>query len=262
MSKSNRLALLVVLHTWKALFLREVVARISTERAGWLWILFEPLTLVGFMLVLYGTIHVKTIGGIDTFIWLLAGVLPFFTFRRTATQSMNAINANRALFAYRQVKPVDTVLVRSGAELFLMVIVSIISFVIVGLLGHDVFPVDPLNVLTGFFGLWLLALGFGLISSIIIELIPGLERIFVFVMRPMYLISGVALPMTSIPPEVRHWLLLNPIVHAIEGVRLAFAPFYHAIPELDLLYVYESALVLIFLGLALQLHFSDRMMME
>ena len=40
------------------------------------------------------------------------GMLAYFMFQRTATQVMNAISANQALFAYRQVKPADTVLVR------------------------------------------------------------------------------------------------------------------------------------------------------
>jgi capsular polysaccharide transport system permease protein len=262
MSTSNRLPLLVVLDTWKALFLREVVARISTERAAWLWILFEPLSHVGFILILYSTVRVRTIGGIDTIIWLMAGMLPFFTFRRTAVQCMHAINANRALFAYRQVKPIDTVFVRAGTEFFLMILVTLILFAIVALFGHDVVPDNPLGVLAGIFGLWLLGLGFGLTMSVVVEIVPEMERIVGFIMYPMYLLSGVMLPMASIPPEFRGWLLLNPIAHGLESVRLSFAPFYHAVPELNPFYLYEAALVLIFLGLALQLRFSDRMVME
>jgi len=262
MPTPNRLPLLVVLHTWKALFLREVVARISTERAAWLWILFEPLAHVGFILILYSTVRVRTIGGIDTIIWIMAGMLPFFTFRRTAVQCMNAINANRALFAYRQVKPIDTVFVRAGTELFLMILVSIILFSLVALFGHDVVPANPLGILVAFFGLWLLGLGFGLTMSIVVELVPEMERVVGVIMYPLYLLSGVMLPIASMPPEFRKWLLFNPIVQGLEEVRLSFAPFYHALPELDLAYLFEAALILIFLGLALQLRFADRMVME
>lgn len=262
MSQKKRSSLWVVLNTWKALFLREVLSRISTERAAWLWILFEPLSHVGFILILYSTVRVRNIGGIDTIIWLMVGMLSFFTFRRTAFQCMNAINANRALFAYRQVKPIDTVLVRAGVECFLMILVSAALLLIVELIGHHVLPADPLYALAAFFGLWLLGLGFGLSASVAVELVPGFERILGFVMYPMYLISGVILPIATIPPEIRRWLLFNPIVHGLEGVRLAFAPFYHAVPELDLSYLYGTALVLNFLGLALQLRFSERLVAE
>jgi capsular polysaccharide transport system permease protein len=262
MGSAVRSSLQIKLTTWKALFLREALTRISAARAAWLWVLLEPLAHVGFILILYSTIRVRNIGGIDTIIWLMAGILAFFGFRRTAVQCMHAINANRALFTYRQVKPIDTVLVRAGVEGFLTVVGAGILALIVGLFGHDVVPVDPLGVLAAFAGLWLLGLGLGLVASIGIELIPEMERIVKFAMYPMYLVSGVVLPITSVPPDFRRWLLLNPIVHGLEGVRLAFAPFYHTVPELSMPYLYESGLVLVFLGLALQLRFSDRMVME
>jgi len=56
----------------------------------------------------------------------MVGLLAFFMFRRTATQTRNAVSSNQALFAYRQVKPVDPVLVRAGLEGFLMVVIMVI----------------------------------------------------------------------------------------------------------------------------------------
>lgn len=63
---------------------------------------------------------------------------------------MNAISANQALFAYRQVKLADTVLVRGMLEGFLMSIISAILLAGAALLGHSVVPVDPLAVLEAF----------------------------------------------------------------------------------------------------------------
>lgn len=262
MASAVRSSLHIRFTTWKALFLREALTRISTGRAAWLWVLLEPLAHVGFILVLYSTIRVRNIGGIDTIVWLMAGIVAFFGFRRTAVQCMHAINANRALFTYRQVKPIDTVLVRAGVEGFLAVLGAVALAAIVALFGHDVVPADPLGVLAAFAGLWVLGLGLGLVASIGIELVPELERILRFAMYPMYLVSGVVVPVTSVPPDFRRWLLLNPVAHGLEGVRVAFAAYYHGAPELSMAYLYESALVLLVLGLALQLRFSDRMVME
>lgn len=262
MERLKRSPMRVLFNTWKALFLREAVSRISTERAAWLWILFEPIAHIGFILILYSTIRVRNIGGIDTIIWIMAGMLPFFTFRRTAVQCMNAVGANRALFAYRQVKPIDTVLVRAGVEGFLMLLVSMALLAGVKLFGHDISPADPLDVLAGVAGLWLLGIGYGLTTSIAIEIVPEIERILGFVMYPMYLLSGVMLPLSSVPPVILSWLMLNPIVHGLETIRLAFAPFYHVVPGLSLPYLYACALVLIFFGLALHVRYADRMAIE
>ena len=42
-SRPLRTPLQVTLAVWKALFLREAVARLSRERLAWLWVLAEPV---------------------------------------------------------------------------------------------------------------------------------------------------------------------------------------------------------------------------
>lgn len=259
---TTRSAASVTFSTWKALFLREAVNRLSTGRAAWLWVLFEPLSHVVLMVAIFSIIRMKSVGGVDVVVWLMIGMLAFFTFRRPANQSMNAISANRALFSYRQVKPVDTVLVRAGVEGFLMLIVSALLLLGAAFFGHNVVPSDPLRALAAFVGVWLIGLGYGLISSAAVELIPELGKVFSFVMTPMYIVSGVMIPVASIPYPYQNWLLYNPVVHGLESARLAFAPYYHAVPGLSLAYVYVFALMLIFFGLALHVRFANRLVMQ
>lgn len=244
------------------MFLREAVHRLSSGRGAWLWILFEPLSYIVVMLIMFGVFRTSSIGGVDIVMWLLVGMLSFYMFRRTGLQSMNAIGANRALFAYRQVKPVDTVLVRAGLEGFLMLIVSVILLAGAALFGHDVFPADPLLALAAVASLWVFGLGFGLVLSVSTELIPEVGKVVGFIMTPMYLISGVMIPVSTIPQPYQQWLLVNPVVHGIEATRLAFSPYYHAVQGLDLNYLHLVSLVALFFGLALHVRFSDRMMMQ
>jgi len=199
------------------------------------------------------------VGGIDTTVWLMTGMLAFFMFRRTGTQVMNAISANQALFTYRQVKPVDTLLVRGGLEGLLMIVITSILLSSAALFGHSVVPADPLAVLEAFFGLWLVGMGFGLVTSVASELVPELGRVINFVMMPMFILSGVIFPLSALPQPYRDWLLLNPVAHGLEAVRLGFAPLYHAVPELSIAYIYGFALASIFLGLALHRHFALRL---
>jgi len=253
---------MIMLSVWKALFLREAVSRLSTGRVAWLWLLFEPVFNVTYMLVLYTAIRVHSVGGIDTAIWLMGGMLAFFMFRRTATQVMYGISANQALFTYRQVKPVDSVLIRAGLEGFLMILVSLILFSGAALFGFDIIPADPLAVLEAFFGLWMIGLGFGLATSVAIELVPEVGKLIGFILRPLYMISGVLLPIGSVPQPYRDYLLLNPIAHGLEAVRLGFAPNYHAVQELSIPYIYAFAMATIFLGLALHKRFATRLVMQ
>lgn len=262
MASIPRSAALTTYTTWKALFLREAVNRLSSGRAAWLWILFEPLSHIVFLVFIFTTIRVRTVGGIDTGIWIMVGTLAFFMFRRTSAQTMHAISANKALFSYRQVKPVDTVLVRAALEGFLMILVATILFAGAGLFGLPVLPVDPLAVLEAVCGLWLVGLGFGLVTSVAIELIPELEKIIALVLMPLYYISGVMIPIAAIPEPYRDYLLWNPLVHGVEATRLGFAPYYHSVPELSMAYLYGFALVTLFLGLALHVRFVNKLVAQ
>jgi capsular polysaccharide transport system permease protein len=247
---------------YRALFLREALSRLTSGRAAWFWLLAEPVFHVSYMLFIFTVIRVRTVGGIDTVLWLMAGMLGFFMFRRTGTQVSNAINSNKSLFTYRQVLPIDTALVRALLEGFLMTFIAGILLAGAALLGHSVLPADPLAVLEAFFGLWLFGLGFGLVASVASELVPELGRVIHFIMMPMYLLSGVIFPLSAVPLPYREWLMYNPVAHGLEAARLGFAPHYHAVPELSIPYMYFFALVSIFWGLALQRRFALRLVTQ
>ena len=242
-----------------ALFLRESLGRLSSGRAAWLWLLAEPVLHISYMLFIFTVIRVRSVGGIDSLLWLMLGMLGFFLFRRTGTQVSNAVSANKALFTYRQVLPIDTLLVRAFLEGFLMIFVAGILLAGAALLGHSVLPADPLAALEAFAGLWLLGLGFGLVACVASELVPELGRVINFLMMPIYLLSGVVFPLSAVPKPYREWLMLNPLAHGLEAARLAFAPHYHAVEGLSISYMFGCALALIFLGLALQRRFATRL---
>ncbi len=217
---------------------------------------------VSYLLYLYTVIRARTIGGIDVMLWITLGMLGFFLFRRTATQAMNAVGANRSLFAYRQVKPVDTVLVRSFLEAVEMTLVIFIMLFGLAVLGRNIIPSNPLLLIQAMTGLWLLGLGLGLMTSVATELFLEFGRIFSMAMMPLYMLSGVILPLTGIPQPYREWLLYNPVAHGVELARLGFADHYHAAEGIHLGYLYACALVLVFAGLVLHRRFALKLVTQ
>jgi capsular polysaccharide transport system permease protein len=249
----------VTLSVWKALFLREAASRLSRERAAWLWLLVEPIAHIGFLMLLFSTIRVRVVGGIDTAVWIMVGLLAFFMFRRSAQQAMSAVGANQALYTYRQVKPVDTVLVRAALEGFLMLLVTVIVMSGAGLFGFEIVPADPLAVLAVLGGMWLIGLGFGLVASAASELVPEVGRFIGVMLQPLYFFSGVIFPIAHVPQPYRDWFMLNPLAHGLEAARVGFAPHYQAVPDTSIGYIYGCALGVVFLGLALHFRFSTQM---
>ncbi len=254
--------LLVSFAVWKAIFLREALDRLFDMRAAWFWLLVEPVLHIGFLVFIFTVIRMRTVGNADVAVWIIVGMLAFFLFRRTAVQVTYAVDSNRPLFTYRQVKPFDPVLARAVLEAFLM---SIISIIIIGtaiLLGHEAWPHDALLVLQANFGLWLFGIGYGLVASVLMELVPEMEHVLKILMLPLYLISGVILPLAAIPQPYLDLLMLNPIAHGLELARAGFFPYYHTVPGLSMEYLYAWGISGIFLGLILYRRFALQLVMR
>ena len=259
MAEATRSPLSITLSVWRALFLHDAQGRISGSRASWFWLVAEPLAHMAFVTYVLVAFRYRVLAGVDTYVWVVVGLVTFFIFRRAAMQGMHAVDDNKAMFAYRQVKPVDTVFVRAALETFIMLIIGMAAFALLRLLGHDIVPDDPMRLMVAVFGIWLLALGLGLTFAVPIKLIKESAVLLNFLFLPLYLISGVIFPISSIPYPYQQWLLYNPLVHAMEAARLGFSSSYQSIIGLDLFYLYAWGVCLIFIGLALQLRFAERL---
>ncbi|MDO2331625.1 ABC transporter permease, partial [Escherichia coli] len=80
-----------------------------------------------------------------------------------ATRSVNAIDANRGLFNYRPVRPIDTLLARTLLETIIYIIVYALLMLILAFLGEN-FSMSKLVLL---FTTWLLLIIFSLGTGLI-----------------------------------------------------------------------------------------------
>ena len=249
----------VMWSVWVALFLREALSRLFSSRGAWAWLMLEPVFHIAYLVIIFTVIRVHFVSGFDTGLWIVVGLLAYFTFERVSGQTANAINANKSLFSYRQVQPIDTMFVRAFLEVLLLSVVGIVIFGIAVVLGHEVLPDDPLEFFASIAGLWLLALGWGLVRAVLHDLVPELEIVLNFFMKPMYIISGVMVPLASIPLPYRDWLLYNPVAQGVEAARAGFSATYHPVSGLSILYLFAFALLLFFMGLLLMRKFAVRL---
>ncbi len=245
---------------WHAMFMREAVARTSGDRFAWFWMIAEPVAFVVIMVLVRELLgRLRLIVGAEWIPWLVLGLVGFFLFREGVLRSLNAVASNRGLFAYRQVHPVDPVLVRNVLEGLLKTLVLFILIAGVALLGYDILPFDPLGAMFVWLSIWLLGLGGGLVVSVAGALVPELGRVVRMMMLPMLLLSGVLIPLQTLPYRVQQYLLYNPVVHGLESLRLSFFEHYKPVQGIDLAYLWLWALSMMALGLALHLRFGMRL---
>jgi len=245
---------------WYALFMREMLSRMFGNRYAWFWLIAEPMMFVGVMVTLRSYIRVlDEVSSVPMVPWMIMGLTAFFMFRDGMIRGMRAVNTNKALFAYRQVKPVDTVIVRVLVEATVHVAVIVLFIIVLALLG---FNMTPHNLLLAFFAwlsLWLLGLGAGLVLSVAVTVIPDLSKIVSVMTLPLMILSGAFLPVQLMPYGVQQILLNNPVLHAIETLRMGYFSGYWTMQEVSMFYVYSWILPILMLGLLLQLRFEMKL---
>jgi capsular polysaccharide transport system permease protein len=261
-ASTSRSELSVATSVWKALLLREASARLLALRGGWIWLLAEPAVHVIILMLLFGVVKKRYVAGANVQTFVLTGVLSFFLVRNVARKGAEAINANTALFSYRQVRPVDTVLVRGVLEACLMALVALLLLVACAFVGIPVLPHDPLRILIAAGLLWALGAGLGLCLSVAGTLVPELGRVAALAFTPLYFVSAVMFPVEAVPPQVRPYLLINPIVHGIEAIRIGFFENYQSDGRISLFYLFFGAVTSVFAGLALHARYARRLVAQ
>lgn len=253
----------VTLHVWHALFMREAMARITGDRLGWVWVFVEPIAhIVVFISIRQLMGRIRHISGAEFIPWFVVGMLTYLMFSTVMNRSISAISSNRALFAYRQVHPVDTILVRAALEGTLKIVVLYLLVVGAQILAFDIMPANAGYVVVVWLSLWLLALGAGLILSVPVTAVPEFGKFVTMLTMPLYFLSGVIFPIQFLPRDVREILLYNPIYHAVELSRGAFFPHYQLIQGISLQYLLFWSLSSLLLGLMLQLRYKARLMAQ
>lgn len=234
-----------------ALLLRELKTRFGGRWLGVYWALLDPLAQVVLLTVVLGAFHRAVQPGIDYPVFLLTGMVPFFLFRNLTLRLMEGVDSNRALFSYRQVKPIDTLLARALLETGLYLVISVLMFAAFSALDMPWWPARPLEIFA--LGAVVVAGGFGLglCLAVATHRFAQARSFARIVFMPLYILSGVMMPLRVAPLEWWPLLMLNPLVHVVELSRAHFLPNYRLMEGVSASYVAACALVALAAGLSM-----------
>ncbi len=237
----------------RALIYRELKTRISQIRFGIFGVFLEPIGVFIIFCLIFSIIRGQR-PDIDIELFLACGIVLYSMFQAIAIRSINAMQANEALFFYRPVKPIDTVLARTFVEsgLFGIVFIVLISLIF---LYKEIWVLDNFPLLfASYLGLAVFSFGLGLILMIIGHKFPISRQILPILIRPLWLISGVIFGISRIPYNLRPFVTWNPILQAIELTRYAFTQNYNVpIDTIFLGYLWNVALCVTTFGIFIYL---------
>ena len=201
-----------------ALFTREISTGFN-DKFGISWAVIEPIVFI--FLLSYGR---SFIGGelthnMPTFVFMAYGILFIQTFLQTLQTCTTSIKKNKTLFAFRQVKPISSVLAAAMFELLVKIFVIIGIFFAMYITGIEIRIDDPIMLAAYTISLWWMATMLGMLFAVAILFVPEIQKVQSLFTRPLFFLSGVFFSLKDIPKEYWPYLDWNPILHAIELSR-------------------------------------------
>jgi len=204
-----------------ALFLREVNVRFSAGKLGYFWVIFEPLLQV-FIFVAVKVMLFGTTSSLDYPVFITLGFVGFNFFRHVVDQSMGAFAANKGLYAYKQVKPIDTIISRVLVE-FLVTSIIVFIFVLFGsYFGFDMNVQNLGILLLSFIWLALFAIGFGLFTAVLSTFYDSLKKVIKLILSPLMFVSAVFYAMQDMPQGLQDLIYYNPLAHFMELLHSSY----------------------------------------
>ncbi|MDR1614866.1 MAG: ABC transporter permease [Campylobacteraceae bacterium] len=235
-----------------ALFLRELKTRFGGRRFGVFWTFAEPSVHLVIMLFVFSFLRTRMMPQVPFELFLLTGIVPFFLFRHIATGLMSSIDANKALFAYAPVKPIDTYITRTILESAIYtVIFAVILFILWFWSGFDVSIANPFGAVALYFLIILFGFSFGIIASIASNIFPSIKIIMNMILLPLYFLSAIMFPLWIVPAQYMKYLMLNPILHLLELFKANFFSYYPLVDGINIIYPLGFEFILLFIALAL-----------
>ena len=239
-----------------ALFLRELNVMFSIGRMGLFWTFFQPFFQIAILITIKTIIFGR--GSYFDFIAFLAlNFIAFNMFKSIISRSMGAFTASKGLFIYKQVKPIDTIIARVMAEIFITGIV-ILLFVMIGFYFDFDMNVKNLGmVFLGYLWLVIFAFSFGLFVSVVNTLFDSFTKVINLLLVGLMFLSAVFYTIESVPSELQTLLLYNPLVHFMEMIH---GHYFYVLDDrfVDYSYMALWTVSLLFMGLWLYIRLEKR----
>ena len=227
-----------------ALLFRELLTKKSYSYLGFIGVIIEPLIITFIYLIILNLIRINVDTGLNKILFFGTGILIFSFFISIFSRSLNAIKANRNLFYYKRVKPIDTVIARTFIEIILLATVYTIILTLVFYVNNKIILDNLPLLLLAFILVTLLAFSVGLIGMIIGSKFENINSWIPVLSRPLFFTSGSLYSINVIPIDFRKFILWNPLIHAIELARNSLDNNYRLNEQISLNYLVSITVIL------------------
>ncbi|CAA6819939.1 MAG: Capsular polysaccharide ABC transporter, permease protein KpsM [uncultured Sulfurovum sp.] len=255
----KRSAFKIFLAVQNALFLRELAMRFSSGRMGLFWTFFEPFFQIMVFVVIKILFFSTGENNFDFAVFLALNFTAFNMFKHIVMKSVKAFKANKALFIYKQVKPIDTIIARTLVEVFITAIIIVIFLFLGFYFEYDMEVKDLTMVTFGFIYFIIFSFSFALLLAVLNTFIESIGKLVGFLLTALMFASAVFYNLAFLPLEIQSILLYNPVTHFMEMIHGSY--FYGLDDSLvSYGYIFFWTLSLLFIGLWLYVKLEKRIL--
>jgi lipopolysaccharide transport system permease protein len=200
--------------------LRDFQTRYKQSLLGPIWLVVQPLTMLGGFTVVFGSVAKVDTHGIPYALFSVVGITVWTTFQYSVLYGTRCIVANKSII---NAMPVPRLSFISGtllANVPQFLFMTLVAIVAVPASGRGF---GPQVLLLPFCALWLFALLYGVIMPLAAwhTRYRDVSSVVPFLFQAGLFLSPVAYPLTQAPPGLRTVMELNPLSGIVEAWRWA-----------------------------------------
>ena len=241
--------------------------RFSQGKSGLFWTFFEPfLQIFIFVAIRVAIANARGTSAnatnFDYAVFMASGFTTFNMFKHILSKTTGAFTANKGLFVYKQVKPIDTIIARVLIEFFLTTLIVNIFLFIGFIFDYDnTIPKNILMVGLGYLWIVIFSFAIGLVVAIGNTFFMSIGKFIGIISFTLLIFSAIFYPIISLPSAAQDILLYNPLVHFMEMIHGFW------LDELDTqfvdyLYMLEWTLIPLFIGIWLYYRLEKRIISQ
>lgn len=206
----------------KALIIRDMMSRYGRENIGFLWLIVEPIILIAGVIVLWSLMKGTITHGVSVIAFTLTGYSMLTLWRHLVARGTHCMRVNTGLLFHQNVRIIDTVIAMIVMETISTFTSFLFCYVLLYLLGIVGVIYDPLLLVLAWLMMALFVGGLVMIIGSITEISKPAERMIQPLMYFTLPLTGAFSMASWLPEKAREFVLLFPMVHAMEMFRAGF----------------------------------------
>lgn len=208
----------------RSMVIRDMRKRYVGSLLGIFWSVIQPLTQLLIYYFIFSVVFKMRLGaeygGTHFAVWMIAGLLPWLLFAEVMNRSPGSVleqsNLIKKMVFPSEILPIVTLSAAIISHLIGMTILIVLLLALGGSISLKIFLIIPYLIALGIF-----ALGISWLLASLNVFLRDIGQVISVVINIWFFLTPIVYTRERVPAVVQKVFLLNPMLHIVEGYRVA-----------------------------------------